>query len=269
MSLDLKDKTIVLTGATGGIGRPIAVRLSEAGARLLLVARNPERLAALAESLGSREHVTVAADLASAASRQRIREACEAAGGNGVNLLINCAGINNFGLFENQTADSITNVLDVNLAGPIQLCLELLPLLQRQDEAQIINIGSTFGSIGYPGFSAYCASKFGLRGFTEALRRELGDSGIRVSYVAPRATRTDLNSDDIVAMNDALGTAMDDPDLVAAAVLQVIAGTSASTRYIGWPEKLFVRVNALFPALVDNNLRKQLPVIRRFASSKS
>jgi hypothetical protein len=70
-------------------------------------------------------------------------------------------------------------------------------------------------------------------------------------------------------MNDELGTAMDDPTLVAEEVMRVIRGSANADKYIGWPEKLFVRVNALFPGLVDNSLRKQLPTIRRFASSKS
>ena len=201
------------------------------------------------------------------AGRREVRAACDSAAG-GIDLLINCAGTNNFGMFEDQPQNAIKQVLDINLTGPILLSLELMPLLRQRGDAHIVNIGSTFGSIGYPGFSAYCASKFGLRGFTEALRRELGDSGIRVSYVAPRATRTDLNDDSIVAMNAALGTAMDEPGLVADEVMTVVTGRAAPMRYIGWPEKLFVRINALFPGLVDNSLRKQLPVIRRFASSK-
>ena len=102
-----------------------------------------------------------------------------------------------------------------------------------------------------------------------ALRRELDGSGISVSYVAPRATRTDLNSRAVVEMNTALGTAMDDPALVADAVMSTIRASRRSDKYLGWPEKLFVRVNALFPRLVDNSLRKQLPIIRRFAADKA
>ena len=99
----------------------------------------------------------------------------------GVDLLINCAGTNNFGMFEDQPQNAIKQVLDINLTGPILLSLELMPLLRQRGDAHIVNIGSTFGSIGYPGFSAYCASKFGLRGFTEALRRELGDAAVRIA----------------------------------------------------------------------------------------
>lgn len=267
--MDISGKNVVLTGASGGIGRAIAGGLSKAGARLILVGRDEARLAALLEELGGGDHVAIAADISSEDGRRRIFAECQSRSERGISLLINNAGIDGFGLFENQAPQAIRTLIDVNLVSPILLSLELLPLLQCQEESRIINIGSTFGSIGYPGFSTYCASKFGLRGFTEALRRELADSGTSVVYIAPRATRTNLNSAAVVAMNEALGTSMDDPSLVAKKVLQVACGRRNSAKYIGWPEKLFIRINALLPGIVDNSLRKQLPVIRRFASGKT
>lgn len=267
--MEIRNRLVVVTGATGGIGRAIAARLDAAGARLLLVARDAGKLAALRDALGAHRHAAVAADLATGQGRGRVVEACRADRDGGVSLLVNSAGTNAFEFLESQSADSINAMLTVNLLSPILLCQSLLPLLEEQKAAQIINIGSTFGSIGYPGFSAYCASKFGLRGFTEALRRELDGSTVRVSYIAPRATRTDLNSDAVVKMNAALGTAMDDPEAVAAAVMRAIRKDRRSDSYIGWPEKLFVRINALWPGLVDSSLRKQLPVIRRFATHKT
>jgi short-subunit dehydrogenase len=265
--MDIKDKTIVLTGASGGIGRAIAAELADAGARVVLVARNEARLTALRDELGGAPHLCVPADLSTDEGRQRLFDACDAIDG-GISLLINNAGINAFGLFQNQSAETIRNLVDTNLLSPILVCQKLLPLLLLQPQARIVNIGSTFGSIGYPGFSSYCASKFGLRGFTEALRRELADSTVSVSYVAPRATRTSINSDNVVALNDSLGTTMDEPAVVARKVLGVINAAARRDKYIGWPEKLFVRINALLPGLVDSSLRKQLPVIQRFAKTE-
>ena len=137
--------------------------------------------------------------------------------------------------------------------------------LQQQPEAVIVNVGSAFGSIGYPGFSGYCASKFGLRGFTEALKRELAASQVRVLYFAPRATDTSINSAAVVEMNQQLGTRMDSPDFVAAQLLAQLK-SSQSRRFLGWPEQLFVRLNALFPAIVDKALRGKLAIITKFAS---
>jgi short-subunit dehydrogenase len=266
--MDIQGKNIVLTGASGGIGRAIATKLSNAGGRLILVGRDAEKLSQLLTEIGRHDHVSVAADINSDDGRCLILDTCRKTGKPGVSLLINCAGVSEFGLLGELPQSSIRQLIDINLISPIQLCSDLLPLLQRQKEACIINIGSTFGSIGYPGFSTYCASKFGLRGFTEALRRELADTNIKVVYVAPRATRTKLNNAAVVAMNDALGTSMDDPAIVADMVLRAARGKTGPDKYMGWPEKLFVRINALLPGIVDNSLRKQLPIIRRFANSK-
>lgn len=149
----------------------------------------------------------------------------------------------------------------------MQLTHRLLPLLRQQGRALVVNLGSTFGSIGYPGFTAYCASKFALRGFSEALRRELADTLVKVLYFAPRATQTGMNGAQVVAMNDELNVAMDDPHSVALQLLAAIR-REEEERYLGWPEKLFVRLNSLLPRLVDQALRKQLPIIQRFARSK-
>ncbi len=263
--MDIHGKNVVLTGASGGIGRALAEKLSAEGARLILVGRNQQKLIQLLDDLGGHLHRAVAADLAEASGRRALLDYCENGGFDGIHLLINNAGVNEFSLFEQQSQDAIVKMVNINLVSPMLICQDLLPFLKQHPGSQIINIGSTFGSIGYPGFGAYCASKFGLRGFSESLRRELADTGVQVSYIAPRATQTSLNSDNIVAMNDALGTAMDKPSLVADEVMQIITTPAGTDRYLGWPEKLFVRINALLPAIVDSSLRKQLPIIRRFA----
>jgi short-subunit dehydrogenase len=128
-------------------------------------------------------------------------------------------------------------------------------------------MGSVFGAIGYPGYAVYSATKFGLRGFTEALRRELAASNVSVHYLAPRATRTRINSSAVERMNTELGVAMDDPERVAQAVCRLLVKQQAAA-VIGWPEKLFVRINALLPRAVDGAIRKQLPTIERYAHLK-
>ncbi|MNG97246.1 putative oxidoreductase SadH [compost metagenome] len=159
----------------------------------------------------------------------------------------------------------IDALLSVNISAPICLTKLLLPLLKQADNAMVVNVGSTYGSIGYPGYASYCASKFALRGFSEALRRELADTRVGVLYVAPRATHTSMNSPAAQALNDALKASVDDPQAVAAAVIHAIAG-DRTTLYLGWPERFFVRLNSLLPNLVDRSLRKQLPLIRRLST---
>ena len=131
----------------------------------------------------------------------------------------------------------------------------------------LLFVGSTFGAIGYPGFALPARPKFSLRGFAEALRRELADGPVRVLYLAPRATRTAMNASAVVEMNRALGVAMDPPQQVAAAIVQALRDESPE-RHLGWPEKFFARLNRLLPRVVDRALRGQLATIRRFAHSE-
>jgi short-subunit dehydrogenase len=125
-------------------------------------------------------------------------------------------------------------------------------------------MGSVFGSIGYPAYAVYSATKFAMRGFTEALRRELAGSNVAVHYLAPRATRTPINAASVERMNAELGVAMDDPSVVGVALCTMLENNTPFA-VVGWPEKLFARVNAVLPGAVDGALRKQLPTIRRYA----
>ena len=268
----IRDSTVVLTGATGGIGSQLASEFAKAGARLILVGRDQVQLESLCKTLPPLPsgallgHQTMAVDLLSISCRRKLRDLCAQ---HDIDLLINNAGINDFNLLEDADPEMLNRQIELNLTVPVLLAQQFLPLLRRRPVAAIVNIGSAFGSIGYPGYSAYCASKFGLRGFSEALRRELADTSVRVLHVAPRATRTTLNSDRVVAMNEALGNAMDDPQQVARFILHRVQHDRWGHCVIGWPERLYAWINAMLPALTDGTLLKQLPVIRRFAASQS
>lgn len=259
----------VVTGGAGGIGTAIAAELLERHAAVLLVDRDAAGLARAARRFarhGNRVG-TIPADLTSAEDRVRVCDAAACWRG-GINVLVNNAGINHFRMFEDQPPGELDLAIAVNVQAPIHLCRGLLPHLRRQPEACILNTGSVFGAIGYPGYAVYSATKFALRGFAEALRRELADSNVRVRYVAPRATRTGINTSAVERMNAELGVAMDPPELVAKAVCNMLAGRRLEA-VIGWPEKLFARLNGVLPRVVDGALRKQLPVIRRYAGEST
>lgn len=263
--MKLKCSRALVTGAAGGIGSATASRLAASGVRLLLADLRPAALEELADALrrGGADVMTIAADVTTASGRQALAAIARTAD---VDVLINVAGVNPFGLLTQQTPEEIERAITINTVAPILLCRALLPVLADRAQAHIVNVGSTFGSIGFPGFCVYSASKFAVRGFTEALRRELSGSPIRVHYVAPRATRTALVTDTVRAMNEELGIGMDAPDVVAAAIERTLQRSRRET-YLGVAEKLFVAVNALFPRLVDRSLRKQLPVIERHATA--
>lgn len=264
--MNLATARVLLTGAGGGIGGAIAAELLARGATVLLVDVNEGALRRFAasepkESAGRVDVFT--ANLTRADDRARLAEFARTWRG-GINVLINNAGVSHFRLLEDQPAEEVDLALAVNLQAPIHLCRLLLPHLQQQPEAHILNTGSVFGSIGYAAYSVYSATKFAMRGFTEALRRELADTTVTVHYLAPRATRTGINTAAVESMNAELGVPMDTPPVVARAACEMLEkGTLEAV--VGWPEKFFVRLNALLPRLVDSSLRKQLPVIRRHA----
>lgn len=260
--MDVKDKTVVLTGATGGIGAAIAQSLARQGARLILVGRDQLKLDSLISELPGEPPLSVAADLSTLEGRQRVVEAC----GDGLDILINNAGVNHFGLLQSQSEQQLREMFELNTIAPVLLIRALLPVLQ-ENSATIVNMGSGFGSIGFAGYCGYSASKFALRGFTEALRRELADSPVKVLYLAPRATETSMNSELVVAMNRELGNAMDSPEWVASELMQLLKKSKGS-RYLGWPERFFIKLNGLFPAVVDKALAKQLPIITRQAMAQ-
>lgn len=261
--MNARRMNVLLTGATGGIGQQTATLLATRGANLLLTARDEHRLNELGAGLrayGPRIR-TVTADLATLDGRQRLSAAAHEFVG-GVNVLINNAGVNRFDLLDRQSDSDMEAVINTNLLAPMLLTQKLLPLLRKQEEAVVLNVGSIVGSIGMPGQVAYCSSKFGMHGFSEALRRELSGSSIRVIYVAPRATDTDMNDPLMREINELTGVRTDDSSAVARCIVNAIMGTKRE-RFIGWPERLFVKINALLPGLVDRSLQKQARLLDR------
>ncbi len=259
----LADKRILVTGATGGIGTALCQQLEKIGVQLLLSSNSEESLNVLISKL-DKSHDSVVSDISTPEGRLEIVKKCQL--DDGIDGMINLAGIMDFSLFENQGAEIIEKTFQVNTLAPVELTNLLLPILKQKPEAVILNVGSTFGSIGHPGFSVYCASKAAIKTFSEALARELADSSINVSYVAPRATSTNFNSDKVNALNTALGNKADSPDHVAAQIINVLE-TGQHAKYLGWPEKLFVRINALMPGVVSKALTKNLKTIKAYANS--
>ena len=264
--MQLNGKRVLLTGASGGIGEAIVNALAEQGALLVITGRNQQKLVQIAHVVREMGGVcdVVVADLGTAEGIFDVQQAAHTLGR--IDLLINNAGISEFEAFDIQSDDAIERLLHINLISPMKLTKRLLPYLKAAERGLIVNIGSTFGSIGYPGFTAYCASKFGLRGFNEALSRELADTNVDVCYIAPRATQTAINSQQVMDMNDELGVKSDSAAWVAEQVVRTLQKDRRRV-YLGWPEKFFVRMNALFPGVVANSIIRQLPIIRCYLSS--
>ncbi len=249
---------VVLTGAAGGIGNATAEALLRAGAAVMLVGRSASRLEELTRQLrqdpvadAAQVEYSVAdltrADDLSALAAQASAWRC--------NVLVHNAGLPSFGRLQDETPAQMQAVMQTNLIAPMLLTRCMLPHLLAQRAAQVICVGSALGAIGLPGYSVYSASKFGLRGFAQALRRELAETPVKVQYLGPRATRTAFNSEAVEAYNRVTGTAMDRPEQVAAELITLLE-SGAGERFVGYPEKIAARLNGLAPSLLDGSFKR-------------
>lgn len=267
--MKLKNKVAIITGATGGIGWALAVQLADQGVKLVLAGRNRAKLHKLLKQIQKNhgQAFYVAEDLNTQLGRQKLIDKARKRYGR-IDLLINNAGVSELTLFEQQSEESIQSIIQTNLTMPVLLIRQLLPFMLNQGSGRIVNIGSSFGSIGFGCYSVYSASKFGLRGFSEALRRELYKTGIGVSYISPRATKTGMNSDSFYQLAKKIGFRLDEPDWVAGKIIKAIRKDKKDT-YLGFPEKMFVRINSIFPRRVDSGVRKQIKQLKHFLHSQS
>ena len=173
-----------------------------------------------------------------------------------LDVLVNNAGIVTVGPLLRTSDAELHNVLQTNVVAPAALIRELLPLLHRAAPSRVVNVGSVFGDIAYPLFGAYSASKFALRGLSNALRRELKEFGIGITYAAPRATSTDA-SHAFGRLIAPMQMRLDDPAKVAADIWKAVA-RDADTVYPKGPERLFVLVERLLPQLVSRSVEGQM-----------
>jgi len=262
--MKIEKSGILLLGADGGIGQVLARQLSETGARLVLAGLNPTALQTLAYELpGPAE--AIATDINDPTQREVLLKGATGFLGQ-VEILINTAGILDFKPFDELSPERIELTLRINALAPMLLIQSVLPSMLAAGHGRIVNVGSIFGSIGFPYFSVYSASKFALHGFSEALRRELADTGVGVTYIAPRATRTPLNNSRVMAMGKATGMNMDAPEKVAQRIIHAISN-DVDEAFIGQPESLFARLNGIFPRLVDRGLRRQRQIMEPYAKS--
>jgi NAD(P)-dependent dehydrogenase (short-subunit alcohol dehydrogenase family) len=228
----LRDGVAVVTGAGSGIGRALARQLAMEGSALAIADIDEAGLQATAASLSekSAKLTTHVVDVSDESAMQGFAEDVAARHGR-VTLLINNAGVALLGWFEEISLDDLRWVMDVNFWGVVYGVKYFLPLLKKEQRAHIMNISSVFGIVAPAGQSAYSASKFAVRGFTEALRHELEGSSVFVSCVHPGGIRTPIarrarlgantppaSRDEAVARFDRLTPTM--PDAAAARILQ-------------------------------------------------
>jgi short-subunit dehydrogenase len=193
MGLEIAGSRVLVTGASSGIGAATAVALAERGATVGLVARRADRLDAVLERC--RAHAPRsqrwAVDLSDLDAVTRLAdEAWDAFGG--LDVLVNNAGIPKRRPAPALTIDEVTQVLHVNVLSPVQLTLALLDRFIAAGRGVVVNVGSLAGRVGVPTEAAYCASKFALSGWSEALAVDLAGTGVDVRLIVPGAIETEI-----------------------------------------------------------------------------
>jgi len=197
---EIRDRVAVITGAASGIGRALARELASRGAQLALADQNSAGLEETRKMLGSAVARSYTVDVANAAAVEEFARRVQQDFGR-ASLLINNAGVALFGTFAELTLEEFDWLIRINFWGTVYGCKFFLPLLLRESDARIVNISSVFGLFGPPGQTAYCASKFAVRGFSESLREELRATPVKVTCVHPAGIATN------VAVNARVGEA--------------------------------------------------------------
>jgi NAD(P)-dependent dehydrogenase (short-subunit alcohol dehydrogenase family) len=190
----LEGRTAVITGAAGGIGRAIAVSLARRGCHLALADVDEAGMAGT-EELVRRHPARVTRHRLDVADRAAVSDfpARVAAAHGGVDLLVNNAGVAVGGTFEQVAEEDFEWLFEINFWGVVRMTRAFLPLLRASGDARVVNLSSVFGLVAPPEHVAYAASKFAVRGFSEALRHELEGSGVGVTVVHPGGVATSIS----------------------------------------------------------------------------
>jgi short-subunit dehydrogenase len=249
--------TAVVTGASSGIGRLLALRFSQAGARVALVARRADRLQTLAAEITQhgREALVLQCDVADrgqvvAAAQQALERF------GSIDLLVNNAGYGHHRSFLTWDVDDIERMIRVNYLGSVYWTKALLPHMVDRQRGWIVFIASVAGKLGVPEESAYAASKFAMVGLAEALSIEVEDAGVHVLTVCPGTIRTDFFDEEALArMPPVARRTMVDPEPLVSAIIR---GLAAGKHEVTFPRKIAIGylVRAIAPRFMRRNVKR-------------
>jgi short-subunit dehydrogenase len=239
----LGGKKVLLTGATGGLGRAIATALGERGAQVILSSRRQADLDELALGLPGGPHRTIVSDLAEEGEALRLLEAA-----GEIDVLVANAALPGSGELDSFSQEQIERALRVNLETPIRMSRELMPAFVDRGSGHLVFISSLSGKAATARASIYCATKFGLRGFALALREDLRGSGVGVSVVMPGVIRgAGMFADSGASMPAMMGTGT--PEQVGAGVVRAIERNRAEVSVAPVRQRALSAVGANAPEL--------------------
>ncbi len=254
----LQGGVAVVTGAASGIGAALSVALAARGCHLALVDRDPAGLAATAANCAGVTVSTHVLDIADRDAIAALPDAVLTVHGK-VTILVNNAGVALGGQFSQISLDDVAWVMDINFWGVVRTTHAFLPVLRAQPVAQIVNLSSIFGIIAPAGQTAYSASKFAVRGFSEALRAELATTGIGVTIVHPGGVATaiarsarrgqgvQVSPDEEAAMQDRMKRFLKMPPPEAGAIILAAIEHRQKRVLVGRDAKMMALIQWLFP----------------------
>lgn len=246
MSNALKGKVAIITGASSGVGEAAAHAFARAGARMVLAARSVDKIASLATQVGG---LAVPTDVNRLDDLRALVDQALAAYGR-IDVLVNNAAANARGDLDTLDPHGIATVIDTNLKAPLLLTRLALPHL-RATKGVVVNVASIAGHVPLPHESPYCASKWGLRGFTFALRQELKSAGVAVCVVSPGPISTPFVLDDLENVPDLV---FSQPILTAGQVADAVLACAIDRkreRALARSTLLLARLAATFPWLQE------------------
>lgn len=253
----LQNAKVLVTGASSGIGRSLCLKLARRGAIILATARRESRLVELAaecKSIGTLHYL--AGDLVDPTHRQRLSDWIHSSWGS-LDILVNNAGAGAIGPFDTATEDRLRQVMEVDFFAPVELTRICLPLLQKGKRPAILNIGSVLAHRAVPNKSEYCAAKFAIRGWSEAIRVELAPQGIDVLMLSPSTTRSEFFDSLLLTANDTPSPSVGSmsPDEVAEFAISAIV-RSKREMILSLGGKALVWAGRFFPSLTDRMLAR-------------
>ena len=193
--IDLVNARVLLTGASSGIGKELAIQLARKGAQILITARREERLRNLVEAIGQQTEcpnvVYLAGDITQDSHRRALVDLAKQAF-DGIDVVINNAGIGAVGRFDSADSEHLNKIMDVNFFAAVELIRLALPIVKLSGSAAIVNIGSVLAQYAVPKKSEYCASKSALKAFSDSIRLELRKCGVSVISVHPNTTSSEF-----------------------------------------------------------------------------
>lgn len=260
MGRELAGLRMLVTGASGGIGRSLAERAAQAGCRVAATSRSADKLEALARAMKDqgRDVAVVPADLAAEPDRTRLlRDVVERLGG--LDVLVNNAGVGSFGHFADSSETVLRQVMEVNFFAPAELIRAAVPYLCEGRTPAVVNVASMCGRRGIPAWTEYSASKFALCGLTEALRGELGRFDIDVLLIVPGLTGSDLGRHLLrnTGRENIDFTGGMPPDFVAGEILTALRRNRTET-VLGRDARRMLRLNRLAPRLLDRLINRRI-----------